>query len=617
LQQNRLIPLKTFFEIDNYSLHRDGNHSRSVFYAQAWALIHYLTQANKGANAGNMNKFLDLVMNKVEPEKAFQQTFQSDYATMEKSLKKYVEQRTFVGTVVTLAQKLSFDAEITAMPLSEAEANAYLGDLLYHTREYDDAETYLQKALALDAASSLANTSLGLVRMRQRKFDDAKKYLERSIAADAQNHYAHYNYAYVLSREGMDEFGYVTKFSAESMNKMRDSLKKAIALNPDFTESYHLLGFINLVNNENLEESLTLLTKALQLQPGNQEYAFVIAQIYLKQEKFADAKSLAEKLVKTSDEASLRSNAQNLLDSIGQYEEQKARYQKQVDDLEDRGIRLVRNDGEKSLSKDELAKIKEENAINDLNRELEKPKPDEKRIVGRVEKVACVKGDVNYTVRTETEIVLLSSKGFSGLALTDLNDETESMEFGCGAAVQNLLSVITYRPTDDAKTQSKGTLLAIAFVPKFFRLRTEQEMAQAKQLIVVESEPALAQSQEDPSRRADFEARRREAMMRGVRENLRQPLPGEKRELGVVEKIECGGGGMIFVVKTETRALKLKAKSPQDVKLVVFTPDAAGRRFGCGVKPPPFPAVITYRPNDKQGGEIVALEFVPQSFRLE
>jgi hypothetical protein len=96
LQQTKLIPFKTFFEIDNYSLHQNGNHSRSIFYAQAWALIHYLYQANDGKNSDGLDKFLSLVLNKVEPEKAFQQAFQTDFATMEKALKKYVEQSRYM-----------------------------------------------------------------------------------------------------------------------------------------------------------------------------------------------------------------------------------------------------------------------------------------------------------------------------------------------------------------------------------------------------------------------------------------------------------------------------------------------------------------------------------------
>jgi len=72
-----------------------------------------------------------------------------------------------------------------------------------------------------------------------------------------------------------------------------------------------------------------------------------------------------------------------------------------------------------------------------------------------------------------------------------------------------------------------------------------------------------------------------------------------------------------FVAKTDTKPLKLKTKSMQSVKLMAFTPDAAQMQFGCGAKIPPIPAVITYRPKDKDGGEIIALEFMPKSFKLD
>jgi len=617
LQQNKLMPLKTFFEIDNYSLHQNGNHSRSIFYAQAWALIHYLIQANKGANAGNMNKFLNLVMNNVEPEKAFQQVFQSDYATMEKTLKKYVEQRSFVGTLVTLPQKLSFDTEMTSIALSEAEASAYLGDLLYHTHEYEAAETYLQKAVALDADSSLANTSLGLVKMRQRKFDEAKKYLEKAIAGDQKNHSAHYNYAYILSREGMDEFGYVSKFTPETVKKMRESLQKAIAINPNFTESYHLLGFINLVNNESLEETVTFLKKALQLQPGNQEYAFIIAQIYMRQEKYAEAKELADKIYKTADEPDLRSKAQNLLKSLNEFEERKAFYQKQEKELEDKGIRapvLVKRTAEKPLTEAEVARIKEENEINNLNRSVLKPKPDEKQIVGYLEKVACVKGEITYTVKTETEALTFTTKDFSDLDLMSMVEEAQNMDFGCDAKVKDYLAVLNYRPATDPKAKSRGNLMAITFVPKFFRLKTEEEMKEARQVMIVEDEPTR---EIPPQVQEDMEKKRREAMLESIKQALRTPLDGETRVLGIVDKIECSNNSIFFFAKIGIQSLKLKAKSPQDVKIMSFTPDSGGLQFGCGVKLPPVPAVITYRPKDKDGGEMIALEFVPKSFKLE
>ncbi len=622
LQQNQLIPLKTFFEIDNYSLHQNGNHSRSIFYAQAWALIHYLIQGNKGANNEGMNKFLALIINKVEPEKAFQQAFQYDYATMEKALKNYVSQSKYQISIITFTKKLLFDAEMTTVLMSESEANAYLGDLLYHTGEQEDAEVYLTKALALDANSVVANTSLGLVKNKQRKFTEAKKYLETAIAKDPKNHFTQYNYAYILSRESMDEFGYVRKYPTEAATKIRELLNQAISLKPDFTESYRLLAFVNFVNNENLDESLALLKKGLTYQSGNEQYQFLIARIYMRQEKFAEAKQLAESLIKNTAEPDMRSNAQNLLKAIAQNEEIKAAnernrkdYEKKMQEIGQNGeVIIVRNKLEKPLTEAEWAKINAENENNEVNRGIERPKAGEAQVVGFIEKITCVKGVINYTVKVGAGTLNLTGKDFTSLKMINFATETENAQVGCGTDLKNMLTVLTYLENKNVKIKSNGTLTAIYFVPKTFKLKTPEEFAKMQNIKVVneiETSPEVIAVEN-----AEFEKGRNEAMMQGIREALRKPEAGEKREIGIVEKIECSGNAVFFLVKFETESLKLKAKSPQDVKFNTFTPDIGGMQIGCGTKFPPIPAIVTYRPKDK-AGEIVAVEFVPKSFKLE
>ena len=165
LQQSKMIPLDTLFSVSNYALHQNGNHSRSIFYAESWALVHYLIQSGKTEGLG---KFLDLAMKDVSAEKNFQDSFQMTYAQMEKELRKYVAQNSYKYQVITLKNKLTFDGEMQVSPLSEADANSYLGDLLYHTNRADDAEPYLQKALALAPDSSMANTTFGMVKIRQK-----------------------------------------------------------------------------------------------------------------------------------------------------------------------------------------------------------------------------------------------------------------------------------------------------------------------------------------------------------------------------------------------------------------------------------------------------------------
>lgn len=605
LQQNKLIPLKTFFEIDNYSLHQNANHSRSIFYAQAWALMHYLVQGKGGANNDGLNKFLSLVMKKVEPEKAFQQAFQTDYATMEKDLKRYVEQRTYKATLVTFKNALTVETEMKTVPLSDAEANAYLGDLLYHTHEYADAEGYLQKALALDAESTMANTSFGLVKMRQRKFAEARKYLEKAVASDGRNHFAHYNYAYVMSREDMDETGLVRGFASEKAVLMRRSLQKAIEIKPDFSESYRLLAFVNLVNNEELDESLVLLKKGLALQPGNQDYALLTAQIYMRQDKFAEAREIAERLAKTAAEQYMRLNAQSILRSIGEMETTKANYEKMRERMSANNSgnapSLVRKS---NLGEAGREKIEADRKIDNINRMIEKPKANEKQAVGFIEKISCPNGEVLYSFKNDTEKFTLSSKDFQSLNLVSLTPESEDLQVGCDADTKNTLTVITFISNEKPKAKTKGDLTAMYFVPKDFRLKTEAEIA------------------ENESKRLElYEESVQTAVEGGIKSAMRQMQSGEKRELVIPEKIECSGRTVFFIVKTGAQTLKLKTDSPQSLKIMAFTPEVGQFQMGCGVKLPPVSAVVTFRPSadnkDKVQGEIVSLEFVPEGFKLD
>src|SRR5262249_46761086 len=156
---------------------------------------------------------------------------------------------------------LEFESEMTTSPLTDAEALAYLGDLLYHTDRNNDAIAKLNEAIALDPEHSMANSSLGLVMMKEKKFPEAKQYLAKAVAGNSNNYLAHYYYAYVLSREGMSEFQTVDSYSPENVKLMRNELNRAIELKPDFAESYHLLAFINMITNEQLDESIKLIQK--------------------------------------------------------------------------------------------------------------------------------------------------------------------------------------------------------------------------------------------------------------------------------------------------------------------------------------------------------------------
>jgi tetratricopeptide (TPR) repeat protein len=631
LQQTKLIPLETMFKISNYALHQNGNHSRSIFYAEAWALIHYFVANGKTEGLG---KFLMLSLKNVPSEKAFQDAFQMTYQQMEKELKQYVERNSYKYTTVTFKNKLVFDTEMQVSPLTEAESNAYLGDLLYHTNRADDAETYLQKAVALNPDSSMANTSFGMVKIRQRKFDEAKKYLEKAISEDQKNHLAFFNYAFLLSREDRDEFGYVMSFPPEKAAKMRELLKKAIAVNPTFTESYELYAFVNMVNNENLDEANAYLRKALNIQPGSQRYALRLAEIYMRQDKFSEAAAIADKIAQTADEPAIKSQAEDLAKQMRQRQEinqknEAARKQYEAamatggQRTGNQPVMIRRTANARKFTPEEIAKIEADSPIRAVNQSLRKAEAGEKQTLGRIQKIDCSKPNtVVFTVKTDTETFMLSSKDFASLALSAFVADAQEAEVGCTAKIADFNAFLTYKP-QAAKSAMRGELIAVDFVPKVFRLMDEKEIQkQIEDEIAAQESAAEAAAPPPPAiNNTDLDARRRDAMMQQIKNAMRQPAAGEQRELGLIEKIECTNKGMFFHLKTQTQTFKLAAGSPQSIQIKAFTPDAMQVQLGCNLKQVDVPIVFTYKPTSdsktKSNGEIVALEFVPKSFVLE
>ena len=467
LNQEKMIPLEQFFAVDNYSLHNNGNHGRTIFYGQAWALMHYLQEGNKGARRGQLSKFLSAVLQNKPAKEAFQEAFQTDYAGMEKELRKYVAQNSFFGSVYTLKQKLTFDAEMKTFPLSEAEADAFLGDLLLHSNRADAAETKLKEAIALDPKVGMAYASLGSAQSRQRNFAEAEKNLEKAISLDSKNYLAYFNYAYSLSREQMDDQNMVASVSDENVEKMRASLKKTMELNPNFPESYNLLGFVDLIAGKNFDEGVAAIRKALSLQPGNQSHALVLAQLLARQEKFDEAQAIAVKLQANAEDAQMRQTADYILREINSHREYTDKIKKMREENAANGANNA--NGEEhviEISADD-ATTPEEAVNKAINNALRKPANGEQRILGYLTAIECGKSQV-FVVRGEKQTVKLVE--MQGLQMTAFTPEMNQQQIGCGVRKPENLVLATYRPKPDAKSKTDGEIVALEFMPKTFKL---------------------------------------------------------------------------------------------------------------------------------------------------
>jgi predicted Zn-dependent protease len=461
LRQNKLIPFETFFNYTYHTLNLQSKDTAQLFYAQAWALIHYLLQGNDGAKKERFDKFIEAVKSGRHSKEAFREFFQSDFQQLERELTAHINQKNFRTTAAIFKDSFKFEEQIETSSIAEAEAKAVLGDLLFHTGRIDAAAAHLEEAVKLDENSAFAHIALGLVRLRQKNFAEAKKHLEKAVKLDEKNYLAHYQLAYVLSREEMSEFGFVSGYDFQRAEKMREALRRAITLNPNFAQSYNLYAFINIVRNEEIEQAAEYMKKAAALAPGNQWYQIRSAEILMRKEDFANARQIAQKIFQTAPDEELRIYALNRINLINSLE-------KQLESLKNYNERLKNEIPDKILTDEEFARLREQAILESINQGLRRPLNDEIRVLGYLIKVECRADGVEYFVKVGEKILKLASKNFENLILVSFAREMNNVQLGCESIKNETFAVVTYQPSKNA-LRTEGEVLSIEFVPQNFK----------------------------------------------------------------------------------------------------------------------------------------------------
>jgi tetratricopeptide (TPR) repeat protein len=309
LRENKFIPLMALFGVGVDSPIYNEREKQGIFYAESWALTHYLMFGNNGARRAQLVEFAKLINTGMDTQAAFTQAFKTDPANMEKELRHYITSGSYQIITYTL-NTAEGEKEIAARPLSDAEVQFHLGNLLMRTRRMDEAETYLKQAIALDAELARPYEGLGFIEMRRDHYDKALDYFKQAATHDSKNFFAHYYYAEALQREAQGGF------NADTAAKVANELRTAIKLRPQFAQSYYLLAFVALASNGDLKEGLAAIQTAIRLAPQNKHYRLTLARIQMGMNDFVAAKRTLAPLLAGDDEQGLKTSAQSLMQFI-------------------------------------------------------------------------------------------------------------------------------------------------------------------------------------------------------------------------------------------------------------------------------------------------------------
>ena len=458
LRNSKMLPLPVLLGVDHKSEHYNEGNKKNIFYAQSWALMHYLIIGKEG-RLEQLGKFLELMENKVPMEQAFQQAFETTYAAMEKELREYVKQDRYKVIRGHFERKLELDSSTQIAPLTEAEAQAYLGDLLLHSNRAD-SYTYLQKALKLDPNLAMAHASLGMAYFREGKVDEARASLERAVSLNTQNYLVHYYYAFTLSRSTYEEGPSSEGYPAERAAKIREHLQKAIALRPDYPESYSLLAFVSMVSRSGMDEALAALKKVVAASPGRHDLIYMLGQLYVHKGDYKTATQVLENIVKSNAEEQVRKRAESLLTQVATIARESARYEA-FKEAAAKGSPVVVEQTTEPAPSDPSSYLREV---------LRKPATGETQLQGALLRIECDAKGMVFVVQTANGLLRLKSASFDDIELTTYDSKVQG-EISCGARKPENAVIVCYVPNTDKRVKADGTLKSIEFVPSDFKLK--------------------------------------------------------------------------------------------------------------------------------------------------
>ena len=494
LRESKMLPLKTLFDVDHKSPHYNESKKQGIFYAQSWAFLHYMLIGKTG-KAEQFTKFLELTASDVAKEEAFQQAFGMPYEAMEKELRSYVKQDRYNVLNGHFKNKLDIDTSAQAAPLTEAEAQAYLGDLLLHGYR-KDAYTYLEKALKLDPNLGMAHASIGMAYFREGKVAEARASLERALALNSQNYLAHYYYAFTLSR--LDPGGQPVTFTPELAAKIREHLQKAIALRPDYTESYNLLAFVSLATGDNLKDAIASLKQALSVSPGRHDFALTLAQLYARTGDYKQAQQMLEQLAKSNAEDHIREASELILKQMRANEANMARYEEAkkaaaasgasmppiVTVSSDPSGRSIGPDPSRppslgagagssvtpGTSSPNPAPTPAADPSSYLREVLRAPGEGETQLQAALLRIECEGKGIVFVVQTAGGLLRLRTPSFDDVEITTYDPSVKG-EITCGVRKPANTVIVDYVPNTDKRIKADGIIKSIEFVPSDFKLK--------------------------------------------------------------------------------------------------------------------------------------------------
>jgi tetratricopeptide (TPR) repeat protein len=468
LLNQRWVPLSELIAADYRSPMYNERDRQGVFYAEVWALTHYLmVEAQNGPLA--INRYAAGIAKGGKPADVFVEAFGKTPAAFEKELRTYLHGVGFKSTYFGFKERIDVAAPDPGRALSAAEAAAWLGDLQRRIGRRDEAAPRIANALATGPDAAMPQLAAAWLRLDEKKPDEAWPAFERATTLAPDDFSAQFAYGVALLRHEAREGRYAGN---AAVDRARVALAKATAINPASSDAFAWLAYAQMLTEGKLPEAVASIRQAMELAPGRLDYLLRYADIFILANALTDARTILTDISRVPTDPAAGDAAKRRLEQIDEREARMREYAGKVAAYEE-----ARRAAE--------AVAAEERKPGSSVREVDPEPPDtvrigaarirlravqrgEERAYGDLVDLECGAAEVRVHLKVGSRTIIATARRMEDITLTEfLGDKTFTVK--CGARETPDAVYLTWRSLQhriENGARIVGTAVALEFVPR-------------------------------------------------------------------------------------------------------------------------------------------------------
>ncbi|MES2695571.1 MAG: tetratricopeptide repeat protein [Verrucomicrobiota bacterium] len=296
LRREPLMPLSRLFGTGTESLLYNEGDRASIFYAQSWALVHFILFGEGSPGRDSIMRYLELLPTAQSADEAFVTAFGTNHGAIEKRLRTYImrgsyRMHRYPRTTADIAKLLKVSR---AAPGDIEQAK---GLLLLGAQKTEAAEASLRRAVVLAPKDPRGWELLGQIALERKDYTEALEVLTKAMAAGSTNYLVYHNLGVSYFPPSMLPNVAFVAHDPVQMDKAAASFRMAIQLAPAHVESYEgLAGMMHGMQSQDPGD-MDLLARGARLAPNNARIEAGIAAGEFRAGRGKDGRERLERLL--------------------------------------------------------------------------------------------------------------------------------------------------------------------------------------------------------------------------------------------------------------------------------------------------------------------------------